>query len=90
MEYKSIKISPRDNVAVVVQQTPKGKTVTIPGSMELVTVNHDIPFGHKIAIVQIAKGADIIRYGETICTAAEDINPGDWVHVHNTISEEGS
>jgi len=90
MEYKVIKISPRDNVGVVVQPTPKGKTVTVPGSMEVVTVNQDIPFGHKIALVLIAKGAEIIRYGETICTAAEDIKPGDWVHVHNTISEVSS
>lgn len=86
MEYKAIKTSPGDNVAIAVQPIPKGKTVTIPDSGEVVA-NQEIPLGHKIALVPIAKGADIIRYGEAICTAAEDIKPGDWIHVHNTTSQ---
>jgi predicted RecA/RadA family phage recombinase len=88
MEYKAIKTSAGDNVAIAVQPVPEGKTVTIPDSGQVVT-NQEIPLGHKIALVPIAKGADIIRYGEVICTAAEDIKPGDWIHVHNTISEVG-
>ena len=83
MEYKAIKTSPKDNVAIAVQPIPEGKTVTVPDSGELVA-NQEIPLGHKIALVSIAKGADIIRYGEAICFAAEDIKPGDWIHVHNT------
>lgn len=86
MEYKAIKTLSRDNVAIAVQPIPKGKTVTVPDSGEVVT-NQEIPLGHKIALVPIAKGADIIRYGEVICTAAEDIKPGDWIHVHNTADE---
>jgi predicted RecA/RadA family phage recombinase len=89
MEYKAIKTSAGDNVAIAVQPVPEGKTVTIPDSGQVVT-NQEIPLGHKIALVPIAKGADIIRYGEVICTAAEDIKPGDWIHVHNTISEVGN
>ena len=83
MEYKAIKISPADNVAVAVVAIPKEKTVVIPGNGKRV-VNHEIPLGHKIALVPIAKGTGIIRYGEVICTATEDIKPGDWIHVHNT------
>ena len=83
MEYKAIKTSPKDNVAIAVQSIPEGKTVTVPDSGELVA-NQEIPLGHKIALVSITKGADIIRYGEVICFAAEDIKPGDWIHVHNT------
>ncbi len=84
MEYKAIKTSPRDNVAVAVQAIPEGKTVTIPDGNEVVA-NELIPLGHKIALMAIAKGAGIIRYGEVICTASEDIKPGDCVHIHNTI-----
>ena len=83
MEYKAIKISPSDNVAIAVANIPKGKTVVISDNEELV-VNQDIPLGHKIGLVPIAKGASIIRYGEVICTASEHIKPGDWIHVHNT------
>ena len=86
MEYRAIKTSPQDNVAIAVTTIPKGETVALPDSIMLVA-NQEIPSGHKIALVSIAKGADVIRYGEVICQAAEEIKPGDWVHVHNTISK---
>ena len=70
-------------MAIAVTSIPKGKAVIIPGDGELV-VNQEIPLGHKIALVPIAKEASIIRYGEVICTATEDIKSGDCIHVHNT------
>jgi predicted RecA/RadA family phage recombinase len=85
MKYRAIKTSPQDNVAIAVAAIPKGATVNIPGYGEVVT-NQEIPLGHKIALVPIPRGLDVIRYGEAICSAKEDINAGDWVHVHNTIS----
>ena len=86
MEFRAIKISPRDNVAIAVSPIPAGSNVTVPGSSEVVT-NEEIPLGHKIALFPIAKGDEVIRYGEVICGAAKDIRPGDWVHTHNTVSE---
>ncbi len=83
MEYRAIKISPSDNVAVAVTDIPEGATVSVADGGELV-VNQEVPLGHKIGLVPIARGAGIIRYGEVICTASEDIRPGDWVHLHNT------
>ncbi len=83
MKYKAIKISPSDNVAVAVTSIPKGKTVIIPNSEDLV-VSQEIPLGHKIGLLPIAKGASIIRYGEVICTASKAIKPGEWIHIHNT------
>jgi len=66
---------------------PKGKTVFIRGNEELV-VTGEIPPGHKIGLVPITKGASIIRYGEVICTASQDIQRGDWIHAHNTEVEQ--
>jgi len=86
MEYKAIKTSPQDNVAIAVTVIPGGVTVIIPGDGEVVT-NQEVPLGHKIALASIPKGAGIIRYGEVICSAKEDIKAGDWIHVHNTISD---
>ena len=86
MQYRAIKTSPQDNVAIAVSTIPKGATVTIPDGGELVS-NQEIPSGHKIALNQLARGADVIRYGEAICQASEEIKPGDWVHVHNTSSK---
>jgi len=85
MEYRAIKTSPQDNVAIAVTVIPKGVAVIIPGNGEVIT-NGEIPLGHKIALVPLSAGAGIIRYGEVICSTKEDITAGDWIHVHNTIS----
>ena len=86
MGYKAIKTSPQDNVAIAVTGIPKGSTVTIPDNGNVVT-NQEVPLGHKIALEPMPKGANIIRYGEVICSAKENIKAGDWVHVHNTVSD---
>ena len=46
----------------------------------------DIPAGHKIALRDISRGEKIIKYGEVIGVAKEDIKKGEWVHVHNVKS----
>jgi len=43
----------------------------------------DIPKGHKFALRSIAKGAAVIRYGQIIGYATEDIAAGAHVHSHN-------
>jgi altronate hydrolase len=39
--------------------------------------------GHKIALENIKKGQDIIKYGYPIGHAAEDIQSGEHIHSHN-------
>lgn len=39
--------------------------------------------GHKIALRDIKKGEDVIKYGYPIGHATEDIKAGDHVHTHN-------
>ena len=86
MEHRAIRISPRDNVAIAVNTIPAGSIVKIPGYDEVRT-NQEIPLGHKIAILPIAKGDAVVRYGEVICNSAQNIKRGDWVHTHNTVTE---
>lgn len=45
--------------------------------------------GHKIALCDIKKGADIIKYGYPIGCATENINKGDSVHSHNMKTKLG-
>lgn len=45
--------------------------------------NDKIPTGHKIALKDIKKGEFVIKYGQIIGRATEDIKKGDWVHSHN-------
>ena len=42
-----------------------------------------VPFGHKIAIRDVASGAPISRYGYPIGVATADIKQGEHVHAHN-------
>lgn len=46
-------------------------------------VEVDIASGHKYARIDIAKGQDIIKYGQVIGVATQDIKKGEHVHTHN-------
>ena len=48
--------------------------------------NDKIPAGHKFALCDIAKGDYVIKYGEIIGKATQDIPEGEWVHTHNVKS----
>lgn len=50
---------------------------------EEIILKEKIPQGHKIALCDIAKGEEIIKYGSTIGIAKCDIKKGSWVHTHN-------
>jgi altronate hydrolase len=47
------------------------------------TETNGIPAGHKVALCDIKKGDFIIKYGQVIGRATENIKKGDWVHSHN-------
>ncbi|PHN03586.1 galactarate dehydratase [Flavilitoribacter nigricans] len=65
-----------DNVGIVPQRQglPKGTTV-----QDGTVLTEDIPMGHKVALADIPQGEAIIRYGETIGYARENIARGEWV-----------
>lgn len=46
-------------------------------------VEVDLNTGHKIALCDIKKGENVIKYGYPIGHATEDIKAGDSVHTHN-------
>ncbi len=48
-----------------------------------------IPFGFKMAVTGIARGAQVIKYGESIGIASRDISPGQLVHIHNIEGARG-
>jgi altronate hydrolase len=74
-------IHPRDNVAVALENLAGGRPIHVGGrSLGLV---EDIPCGHKCALVPLAAGQPVIRYGQPIGSASCPIQAGGWVHVHN-------
>ena len=83
---KAVLVNEKDNVATAVSDLKKGEDAIyrIGSGTKQVKTAEDIPYGHKIALTKIAKGSDIIKYGETIGRAKSDIEAGQWVHTHNT------
>ena len=84
---KFFKIHPQDNVAVAVETLPKGTILNLAGKE--ITTKADIPAGHKVALVDIAQGTPVVKYGFPIGNAKTAIAAGDWVHTHNVHSRLG-
>ena len=78
---KLIRITERDNVAVALHAASTGETLQAGDAV--VTVREDIPQGHKIALVPLAAGEAVVKYGFPIGHATEPVEAGSWVHTHN-------
>ena len=94
MELKlALKVDDLDNVATIFANDIKdGMEVEVrdkKGHSEIITVHGDVPYGHKIALRDIAKGEPIMKYGESIGCASHDIKKGDYVHIHNMDAMRG-
>jgi altronate hydrolase len=74
-----IKLNTDDNVAVALQPLERGRTMDESG----VLLAEDIPAGHKAALRRIPVGEAVIKYGQTIGFASQDISAGRHVHTHN-------
>ena len=88
MELKlALKVDDLDNVATILANgITDGTQVEVrdkKGNSEVITVHGDVPYGHKIALRDIAPGEHIMKYGECIGAASHPISKGDYVHVHN-------
>ena len=82
-----LRIDPRDTVAVSLGVLTQGQQITV-GNV-VTEVQQDIPFGHKVALVNMAAGQWVIKYGERIGVASTDIKVGEHVHTHNLESSRG-
>ena len=79
-----IHLHERDNVGVCKAALPAGITL-IENNL---TLRANIPAMHKVALVPITKGDAILKYGQLIGFASEDIAAGDHVHSHNCVMGE--
>lgn len=81
MKTKYLKINPADNVAVAITTLQKGEKFDIDGHE--ITLNEDIPAGHKFALQDFAKGENVIKYGYPIGHTRQAQKQGDWINEHN-------
>jgi hypothetical protein len=80
-----MKLHAMDNVAVALVRLNAGERVE--ADMDAPTVIRDpIPPGHKFALMPVAAGEPVVKYGEVIGILTSGVGPGDHVHVHNLVS----
>jgi altronate dehydratase small subunit len=86
-------LHPSDNVVTALADLATGAEVDEPSedgvAAQRLTVRSPVAFGHKLALVAIARGEPVIKYGEVIGLATVDIAAGEHVHVHNVESQRG-
>lgn len=81
-----IRIHSTDNVALCQAALPAGTLVNLHGEpLELRTA---VPAMHKIAVADIPHGAPVIKYGQAMGIASQDIRAGEHVHVHNVCTTQ--
>ncbi|MBX3746203.1 MAG: altronate dehydratase [Verrucomicrobiae bacterium] len=83
-----IRLHPSDSVAVARRSLLPGQTLQL-GAQSLV-VRDKIPPLHKLALVDLARGEPILKYGQIIGLAREAIPAGAHVHTHNVALGESS
>jgi altronate hydrolase len=74
---RTLRLNARDNLIVAIDAVAPG--VTAQG----VTATARILRGHKMAAQRIAKSQPVLKFGQIIGFATEDIAPGAHIHTHN-------
>ncbi len=81
MERGLILVHEGDYAAVALAELKKGEAYEVGG--QKIVLKDDIPFGHKVALREIGKGENVIKYGNPLGQATEDIHVGEHIHTHN-------
>jgi altronate hydrolase len=81
----AVHLRPQDNIAVAARTLAAGTRFEHDGGS--IALVQRIGLGHKIALRPIKKGEAITKYGQIIGFARENIEPGEWVHVHNVAAD---
>ena len=72
-----IRMRDSDNVAIVANDGGLAAGTLFPDGLRLLD---KVPQGHKVALVDLAKGSPVLRYNVPIGYALKDIPAGSWVH----------
>lgn len=85
---RAFQIHPSDNVATLLNDAVVGDTVEVAGGqsggVQAITA---IASGHKIALVALAEGDPVLKYGVRIGHCTRAIDKGEWVHLQNLASD---
>ena len=81
----SLMLTDKDNVATALEEIEANTEVAVRLGGETTSIKslEKVPFGFKMAVADITKGAHVLKYGESIGIASTDIKKGEMVHIHN-------
>jgi altronate dehydratase small subunit len=84
----AIVLHARDDVAILALPVTAGETVITQGARAGMVLHprNALPAGHKIALMDLASGAHVHKYGEVIGRLTAAVVAGDHVHIHNLVS----
>ncbi|NIX77280.1 UxaA family hydrolase [Microvirga terricola] len=81
---RTVRLHDRDNLVVAVEP------IEVGASVHGVTARQRVPRGHKMAIAAIRQGEPVLKFGQIIGFASQQVLPGDWLHEHNVAMHEFS
>ena len=85
-------IDEKDTVVVAIEKINAGDEVIWRdrnGDVQKITAATDVPMYHKVAIKEMPKGTEVVKYGEHIGLAACDIHVGEHVmYIMSRITEK--
>ncbi len=90
-QIDAIALRDNDNVATALRDLAAGEEVLV-GVLDRrvrVRVRQAIPFGHKLAMIDIPQGQHVFKYGEVMGRATQAIPAGTHAHIHNVESLRG-
>ena len=68
-------------MAVAIEPLQAGEIIDIDG--QHITLNNDVPAGHKILLSDLVEGENVIKYGYPIGHLKQSHKKGDWIcHEH--------
>lgn len=76
---QAIRLHANDNVIIALSDLSQGSKLN---EFDVTLLSY-VPRGHKVAVKEIAKGDNVIRYGQIIGQATQSIALGEHVHVQN-------
>ena len=81
MKQLVLKVHPKDNVLVALQDLQKGQLINYNG--ETFILQEDIKAKHKFFTTDLQQGDKVIMYGVLVGTVQKDIGKASWMSTDN-------
>ena len=89
MTINALLLDEKDNVVTCVKEVRAGEAVVYRAEegIKTLTAMEDIPYCHKVALVDLQAGDKAIKYGEMIGEVSHPVAKGGWVNENNIFSD---